>query len=88
MTRCIISAKFLHFLLVGTPLCAPASTMRVGLDIEMWLFPCHFPAATGKIEFTSFVLGRAKAPRTRLSLTFEGSVHFIHAHNAPSAEQA
>ena len=53
----IISAKFLHFLLVGTPLYAPASTMRVGLAIEMWLFPCHFPTTAGKIECTSFVLG-------------------------------
>jgi hypothetical protein len=54
--------------------------MRVGLDIEMWLFPCHFPAVTGKIEFTSFVLGRAKAPRTRLSLTFERAPFTLFTH--------
>jgi hypothetical protein len=49
--------------------------------------PCRC-SLRGMIEFTSFVLGRAQAPRTRLSLTFEGFVHFIHSHNAPSAEQA
>ena len=88
MTRCIISAKFLHFLLVGTPLCAPACTMRVGLTIEKWLFLSRFPATADNIERLSFILARVKTPRTRLPLTFEGSIHFIHAYNAPSAEQA
>lgn len=62
--------------------------MRVGLTTEKWLSLSRFPATASNIEDLSFVLARAWTTRKRLFLTFEGSAQFIHAHNAPSAEQA
>jgi len=61
MTRLDHLRKFLHFLLVGPPLCAPVYTMRAGPTIEIWSFsfslPCHLRATS---IFLSFVLARAK----------------------------
>lgn len=75
MTRRIISANS-PLSPRGHPALRPSITTRVGPAIEKWLFSSRFPATAVIIECLSFSIARVKSPRTRLSLTFEGSIHF------------